>query len=138
MVVVTLLGQLGAKTRRLELGDQHLVVAMRQQTQGLGVGGALAQVDVADMEREYLVLGQQPELGTQVEAFADQVVEALVDQVAGRDAEPTLDVLAGLEYAQVLFVQHQQEALGLDAARDLDRFLGTAFHGRGQGVVCSH
>jgi hypothetical protein len=38
-------------------------------------------------------------------------------------------VFAGLQDAQVMLVQYQQEALGLDAARHLDRFLGATLDG---------
>jgi len=131
-------GKIRWQARGFEFGDQHLVVAMHQQVQIAAVRRALAQEDIADVERKDLILWQAGQVQAQVEGTADQFGEVATGQFSGRYAKPMLDIFTGLEYAHFGFVQHQQEAVGLDAARQLDRFLGTALEGLGERAVCNH
>lgn len=137
-VVVALPGQLRWQARGFELGNQYFVVTVGQQVQRLTVGRALAQAHVADVKGENFIFGQPCEVRVQVETVADQIGEGATDQLLGRQAQPVLDVFTGLQHAQVGGVQYQQKAMRLDAARQVDRFLGTALHGVCQRVVCSH
>ncbi|MNE39833.1 hypothetical protein D3C80_1338080 [compost metagenome] len=136
-VIVTLIGHVRRQAEGLELGDQHLIVAVDQQAQCIAALRALTQANVADMEGKYLVTGQAFEARAHVEAVADQIGKGAADQRLGGHPQPPCGVLAGLENAQVAFVQDQQKPVGLDAAGHLDRLLGTALHGLGEWVVCS-
>lgn len=127
-VIVTLPGQFRRQPRGFEFGNQYFVVAVHQQMQRGAVRRTLAQAHVTDMEGEYLIFWQPCELRVQVKTVADQVGEGATDQFTGWQAQPVLDVFTGLQHAQVGGVQHQQETVGLDAARHVDRFTGTALH----------
>ncbi|MNN78763.1 hypothetical protein D3C81_1953470 [compost metagenome] len=105
-VVITLLGRVRKPAHRFELNDQHLVVTVGHYAQWLGAGGALAQAHIAYMERKGLVVGQARKVRPYIEGVTDQVGNRAAQQFPGRQAEPALGVLAGLEDAQVGFVQH--------------------------------
>lgn len=137
-VVVALPGKVRRQTRGFEFGDQHLVVTMDQQVQVAAARRVLAQVHIADVERKDLVLRQARQVQAQVEGTADQFGELATYQFTGRYAQPVFDIFTGLEYPHVGFVQHQQETVGLDAARQLDRLLGAALEGLGERAVCNH
>ncbi|MNN22636.1 hypothetical protein D3C81_1360000 [compost metagenome] len=98
----------------------------------------LGQAHIPDVKGEDFIFRQPCQLRVQVKAIVDQVGERATDQFTGRQAQPVLDVFTGLQHAQVDGVQHQQKAVGLDAARHVDRFTGTALHGFCQRGVCSH
>ncbi len=128
-VIVALPDQVCWQAGWFELGNQYLIVAMDQHVQQGTDGGALAQAHVANVEGEDFVFGKPCEVRVQVKALVNQVGEVATDQFAGWQAQPVLDIFTGLQHAQVGGIQHQQKAVRLDAARNLNRFLGTALHG---------
>ncbi|MNM57567.1 hypothetical protein D3C81_687750 [compost metagenome] len=125
-VVVALFRKVRRHAHGLELDDQHLVVTVGEHPQPVTAGGAMAQVHVADMKRKALVVRQARKVRAHVEGVADQAGKWAAQQFFGWQAQPVLGVFAGLEDMQVRFIQHQQKPVGLNAARHLDRLLGTA------------
>ncbi len=119
---------------RLELGDQHLVVAVHHHRHRERALLADGEAHVPEVEGIGVFQCQPLQTALEHGGVFEEALEREPDQFAGGQAEPVLDVLAGLHHAATAFIEDQHETVGLDAARDVDGLFGTGF-GRSREVL---